>query len=128
MLFRSILLHDDDIDMGPQSAKLREIIQEKQSKIEALSLDLERAKWNMKYLEQRNKHLEDQQVIMELQNIREHRQVAQRRRAELTSLEQEINEDMEANLERVNMHLERLLDKADKDHALLRHMAFHYMA
>jgi len=26
------------------------------------------------------------------------------------------------------MHLERLLDKADKGHALLRHMAFHYMA
>lgn len=43
-------------------------------------------------------------------------------------MEQEINEDREANLERVNMHLERLLDKADKDLALLRHMAFHYMA
>ena len=65
---------------------------------------------------------------MELQNVREHRQTAQRRRVELTSLEQEINEDREANLERVNMHLERLLDKADKDHALLRHMDFHYMA
>ena len=65
---------------------------------------------------------------MEIQNIREHRQPAQRRRVELTSLEQEINEDREANLERVNMHLERLLDNADKDHALLRHMAFHYRA
>ena len=65
---------------------------------------------------------------MELQNIREHRQAAQRRRVELTSLEQEINEDREANLERVNIHLERLLDKADKDLALLRHMAFHYRA
>jgi len=65
---------------------------------------------------------------MELQNIREHRQAAQRRRVELTSLEQEINEDREANLKRVNMHLERLLDKADKDLALLRHMAFHYRA
>ena len=67
-------------------------------------------------------------MIMELQNIREHRQAAQRRRVELTSLEQEINEDREANLKRVNMHLERLLDKADKDLALLRHMAFHYRA
>ena len=65
---------------------------------------------------------------MELQNIREHRQAAQRRRVELTSLEQEINEDREVNLKRVNMHLERLLDKADKDHALQRRMAFHYMA
>ena len=63
---------------------------------------------------------------MELQNIREHHQAAQRRRVELTFLEQEINEDREVNLERVNMHLERLLDKADKDHALLRHMAYHY--
>ena len=65
---------------------------------------------------------------MELQNIREHCQAAQRRRVELTSLEQEINEDREANLERVNMHLERLLDKAKKELALLRHMAFHYRA
>jgi len=65
---------------------------------------------------------------MELQNICEHRQDTQRRRVKLTSLEQEINEDREANLERVNMHLERLLDKADKDLALLRHMAFHYKA
>ena len=65
---------------------------------------------------------------MELQNIRDHRQAAQRRRVELTSLEHEINEDREANLERVSMHLERLLDKADKDHSLLRHMAFHYRA
>ena len=43
-------------------------------------------------------------------------------------MEQEINEDREANLERVNIHLGSPLDKADKDHALLRHMAFHYMA
>ena len=67
-------------------------------------------------------------MIMELQNICEHRQAAQRRRVELTSLEQEINEDREANLERINMHLERLLDKVNKDLALLRHMAFHYRA
>ena len=65
---------------------------------------------------------------MELQNIRENHQAAQRRRIELTSLEQEINEDREANLKRVNMHLERLLDKADEEPALLRHMDFHYMA
>ena len=72
--------------------------------------------------------MEDQQAIMELQNIHEHRQAAQRRRVELTSLEQEINEDWEANLKRLKMHLERLLDKADKGHALLKHIAFHYMA
>jgi len=65
---------------------------------------------------------------MELRDIHEHRQAAQRARIELTSLEQEVNEDREANLERTNMYLERLLDKADKDLALLRHMAFHYHA
>ena len=41
-------------------------------------------------------------------------------------MEQEINEDREAHLESVNMHIERLLDKADEDLALLRHMAYHY--
>ena len=63
---------------------------------------------------------------MELQNIRENRQAAQRGRIELTSLEQEINEDRESWLERIKIHLERLLDKADRDKALLRHMVFHY--
>ena len=67
-------------------------------------------------------------MIMELQNIRENRQAAQRRRIEFTSLEQEINDDWESWLERVNIHLEGLLDNANKDKALLRHMAFHYMA
>jgi len=62
--------------MGPQSAHLKEIIQERQTEIQALSLDLERTKWTMKYLEQRKKQLEDQQAIMELQNIRENRQAA----------------------------------------------------
>jgi len=65
---------------------------------------------------------------MELRDIREHRQAAQRTRIELTSLDQEINEDWEANLERANMHLERLLDKANKGLALVRHMAFQYRA
>lgn len=93
--------------------------------IKTLSLDLERAKCNIKYLEQRNKKFEDPQVIMELQNIRENRQAAQRRRIELSSLEKEINDDRESWLERVNINLEGLLDKADRDKALLRHMAFH---
>jgi len=46
-----VLLHDDDTDTEPTNEELREVIQEQQSEIEALSLDLERAKWNMKYLE-----------------------------------------------------------------------------
>ena len=43
-------------------------------------------------------------------------------------MEQEINDDRESWLERVNIHLEGLLDKADRDKALLIHMDFHYMA
>ena len=46
-----ILIHDDDTDTGPQSAKHREIIEEQKTEIQALSLDLERAKLTMKYLE-----------------------------------------------------------------------------
>ena len=50
-----VLLHDDETNEEPTNVELTEIIQEQKSEIEALSLDLERAKWNMKYLEQRNK-------------------------------------------------------------------------
>ena len=91
-----------------------------------MSIQLEMAKWNIKYLEQRNKQLEDQHAIMELQNIRENRQAAQHRQIEFTSLEQQVNEDREANLERVNNYLEERLKRADRDHALLKHMVMHY--
>jgi len=64
---------------------------------------------------------------MELQNIRENRQAAQRKRVKLTSIEQEINAIRESWLERANIHLERLLEKANKEKTLLRHMAYHYM-
>ena len=50
-----ILLHDDETDIEPTNVELKEVSQEQQSEVEALSIDLERAKWNMKYLEQRNK-------------------------------------------------------------------------
>lgn len=65
---------------------------------------------------------------MELQNIRDNRQAAQRTRIEFTTLEQVINDDRESWLEIINIHLERLLEKAHRDKALLRHMAFHYGA
>ncbi len=65
---------------------------------------------------------------MELQNIRENCRSAQQRRIELTPLEQEINDDRESWLEKINIHLERLLEKADKDKTLLRHMFYHYRA
>lgn len=89
-----ILIQDDDADV--ESARLRITIQEHNTEIQDLSLNVERAKWIIKYLEQRNKQLEDQHEIMELQNIRENRQAAQQRRIELTTLEQEINNDRES--------------------------------
>ena len=57
---------------------------------------------------------------MELQSIRENRQDAQHRWIELTPLEQEINNDRESWLERINIHLERLLEKVDRDKTILR--------
>ena len=50
-----ILIQDDDTNLGSQSSKLKEIIQEQQEDIHGLYLNLERAKWIIKYLEQRNK-------------------------------------------------------------------------
>lgn len=93
-----------------------------------MSLNLEKAKWIIKHMEQRNKELEDQQAIMELQNIRENRQAAQRRRVELTSLEQEVNADQESWLERANIHLERRLEKSINEKNMLRNMAYHYLS
>lgn len=72
-----ILIEGDDTDMGPQSANLREIIKEKQADIDALSTNLDRAQWSIQYLEQRNKQLEHQQVVMELQDIRQNYQAAE---------------------------------------------------
>ena len=44
-----ILIHDDDTDV--ESDKLRTTIQEQQMEIQALSLNLERDKWIIRYLE-----------------------------------------------------------------------------
>lgn len=65
---------------------------------------------------------------MELQNIRENRQAARHRRIEFTSLERHVNEDRQSNLERVKIYLEKRLNKANRDNALLRHMVVHYRA
>lgn len=46
----------------------------------------------------------------------------------MTSLEQEKEVDRESWLERVNIHLEKLLDKANKEKNMLRHMDYHYLA
>ena len=43
-------------------------------------------------------------------------------------MEQEINNDRESWLEWINIHLERLLEKADRDKTILRRMVYHYRA
>ena len=49
--------HDADVE----SAKLRLTIQEQNTDIQDLSLNLERAKWIIRYLEQRNKKRQKEQ-------------------------------------------------------------------
>ena len=46
----------------------------------------------------------------------------------MTSIEQEIEVDRENWLERVNIHLEKLLEKAKKENNMLRHMKNRYWA
>lgn len=38
----------------------------------------------------------------------------------------EIEEDRETWLDRVNLHLEKLLKRANRDNQIIRHMAYHY--
>lgn len=44
----------------------------------------------------------------------------------MTPIEKEIEDDRETWLERVNLHLEKLLRKAKRDNHMIRHMAYHY--
>ena len=48
-------------------------------------------------------------------------------KVKMTSLEQEIENDRETWLERVKIHLENLLEKANKENKMLHHMAYHYL-
>ena len=44
----------------------------------------------------------------------------------LSPIEKEIKDDRETWFERVNLHLEKLLQKANRDNLMIRHMAYHY--
>ena len=46
----------------------------------------------------------------------------------MTPIEREIEADRETWLERVNIHLEKLLEKLNKEKNMLRHMKNHYWA
>ena len=117
---REFILIEDVTDLGSQGSRIKDMItKEKEAKIKALSLNLERSKWIINYLEQEKKQLTDKQAIMELQMIREDRQEAKKTKVEMTSLEQEIENDQETWLERVKTHLEKLLEKANKEKRML---------
>ena len=55
-------------------------------------------------------------------------QVAQRSQTEMTSIKQEIEADRENWIERVNIHLEKLLEKSNKENNMLWHIKNHYWA
>lgn len=119
----------DVIDLDAQDPRtvIDMIIKEQEAEIQALSVNLERAKWVIKYLEQENKQLIDKQVLMELQMIKENQQKAKKAKVKLTSIEQEIENDRENWLERVSINLEKLLENANRDKKMFHHMAYHYM-
>ena len=49
-------------------------------------------------------------------------QAAKRRKIKLTTFEREIKADRETWLARVNIYLEKLLEKENKENNMLRHM------
>lgn len=88
--------------------------------------NLERAKYVITYLEQENKQLNDKQVLMELEMLKVKRQSDKEAQVTLTPVEKEIEDDRETWLERVHLHLEKMLQKANRDNQMIRHMAYHY--
>ena len=44
----------------------------------------------------------------------------------MTPIEKEIEDDREIWLERVNLNLEKLFQKSNRDNQMIRHMAYHY--
>ena len=111
-----------DVDASSPSSKLKEIIQEQKAENDTLKEKLQRAQCVINYLEQRNKQLEDEHTLLKLRRIREDRQLARKRPGDMTSVERETE------LTHVNIHLEKLLAKANREKDMLRHMKGHYWA
>ena len=74
------------------------------------------------YLEQHNKQLEDEHTLYELRRIREDRQLARKRPGDMTLV------DRDSCLTHVNIHLQKLLAKANREKDILCHMKGHYWA
>jgi len=75
--------------------------------------------------------MSEKQYLMELEILKtkmQRGQVTKKRRGKAKRLKaKEIENAREICLERVNIHLERLIEKANRDKKMLRHMAYHYM-
>jgi len=82
-----------DLDTEDPNTVTEMIIKEKEAKIKALSDNLERTKWIIKYLQQENKKLSDNQILLELQMIKENQQKAKKAKVKLTLIEQEIKNE-----------------------------------
>lgn len=102
------------------------IIREREAQVQALVDNLEWAKYVITYLEQEKNQLTDKQVLMELEMLKIKRQSGKEAQVTLTPIEQEIENDRATWLERVILHLEKLLQKANRDNQMIRHMAYHY--
>lgn len=64
---------------------------------------------------------------MELEIVKANMQIIKEANVRLTPIEQEIENDRETWLQRANIHLKGLVEKANRDKKMLRHMAYHYM-
>lgn len=62
---------------------------------------------------------------MELGMLKVKRQSGKEAQVTLTPIGKYIEDDRENWLERVKLHLERLLQKANRDDQMIRHMAYH---
>ena len=111
-----------DVDASSPRLKMRETVQEQKAENEKLKDQLQKAQWVINYLEQRNKQLEDERTLYELRRIREERQWNRKRPGDMTPVERETE------LMHINIHLEKLLVKANRDKDMLCHMKGHYWA
>ena len=126
-----------DLEAQDEATNENITIREKDAQIQALMDNLVRDKYVISYLEQEIKQLSDKQVLMELELLKEKRKsdkgksVMQEEEtpATLTTkqrIQKEIKEDRETWLDKVNLHLEKLLQKANRDNQIIRHLACHY--
>lgn len=126
-----------DLEAQDEATNENITIREKDAQVQELMDNLVRAKYVISSLDQENKQLSDKQVLLELEHLKAKRQgdtgksVMQEEETPTTltskqRIEKEIEEDRETWLDRVNFHLEKLLQKSNRDNQIIRHMAHHY--